>query len=460
MKKLLSLFLVGLLSVITFAGCGGDENPSSAVDTSGESVTTSKVSTETVTTTSTATSTSSKKAPSSSSKVKKPSSKVETSSEEEIVYSAKEKIYYGMDPDLYKLSLKSKGNSARIAALMKKAQKGGNYKIAVLGGSISQGAGASSVYLSYGNLICEWWSASFPNATFEFVNAGLGSTTPAMACYRISEDLLKYKPDFVVVDFTVNTYGDYDLYNTYSTILYKILSQKNAPAVMSIDFTHCNRDKHDYAMTYEKTNTVPNKQITDAVEAYDIPAMSYHNYVWEKIGKRELSWRDIGSDYIHPSDNGHSLAANIIICYLKKVMKNLSKESTKITTPAKPKTDKYLNLGYITNTATGTKLSGGFTAMANVSTSTRGWSYSFTSDKSSLTVNIPVNKAVKVFMKFNDGAEGQITVTDSKNQTRTINSSEAKIPTLVDVGNMEGKITLTPQLQKGGFTIYGIGIEK
>ena len=141
-------------------------------------------------------------------------------------------------------------------------------------------------------------------------------------------------------------------------------------------------------------------------------------------------------------------------------MKNLSKESTKITTPAKPKTDKYLNLGYITNTATGTKLSGGFTAMANVSTSTRGWSYSFTSDKSSLTVNIPVNKAVKVFMIFNDGAEGQITVTDSKNQTRTINSSEAKIPTLVDVGNMEGKITLTPQLQKGGFTIHGIGIEK
>lgn len=123
MKKLLSLFLVGLLSVITFAGCGGDENPSSAVDTSGESVITSKVSTETVTTTSTATSTSSKKAPSSSSKVKKPSSKVETSSEEEIVYSAKEKIYYGMDPDLYKLSLKSKGNSARIAALMKKPKR-------------------------------------------------------------------------------------------------------------------------------------------------------------------------------------------------------------------------------------------------------------------------------------------------------------------------------------------------
>ena len=229
MKKILSLFLTSLLTVVAFAGCGAEENPSSDnTNTSSEMVTTSEISSEAVTTTSKAPTSTSSKKPSSSSKIKKPSSsREETSSEYEVVYSAKEKIYYGMDPDLYKLSLKYKGNSSRIAALMKKAQKGGNYKIAVLGGSISMGAGASSVYSSYGNLICEWWCANFPDATFEFVNAGIGSTNPEMACYRMGEDLLKFKPDFVVVDFTVNTYLDYDLTNTYSSILYKILSQKN-----------------------------------------------------------------------------------------------------------------------------------------------------------------------------------------------------------------------------------------
>lgn len=460
MKKILSLFLTSLLTVVAFAGCGAEENPSSDnTNTSSETVTTSEISSEAVTTTSkTPTSTSSKK-PSSSSKIKKPSSsREETSSEYEVVYSAKEKIYYGMDPDLYKLSLKYKGNSSRIAALMKKAQKGGNYKIAVLGGSISMGAGASSVYSSYGNLICEWWCANFPDATFEFVNAGIGSTNPEMACYRMGEDLLKFKPDFVVVDFTVNTYLDYDLTNTYSSILYKILSQKNSPAVMSIDFTSCDRNKHDYAMIYEKTKSVPNGQIDAAVKAYDVPAMSYHNYVWEKIKKNKITWRDIGSDYIHPNNNGHMIAANVITCYLKNVLDNLSKESTKITAPAKPEISKYLNLGYVINTAKNVKLSGGFSARANSGASTRGWGYTSTTDASSLTVPVPANKRVKVFMSFSGDYQGNVTVTDGKS-TRTISATDARTPTLVDIGKMEGKITLTPSADCSGFTIYGIGID-
>ena len=461
MKKLLSLLLVSLLISVAFVGCK-EEEVSSVVNASSQNVTTSTNS-ESETVTSASLATSSNK-PSSSSKPKKPASKVETttetSSEEEKVYSAKEKIYYGMDPDLYQLSLKNKGNSARIAALMKKAQKGGSYKIAVLGGSISQGAGTSNPDLCYGNLVCEWWSDNFPKASFEFVNAGIGATNPEMANYRIEADLLSFKPDFVVVDFTVNTYLDNNLYNTYSTLLYKILSQKNSPAVMSIDFTSCNREKHDYASIYEKTTDVPNSKITKAVEAYDVPAVSYHNYVWEKINKRKISWRDIGFDYIHPNDNGHRLAASIIACYLKNIMENLSKQPTKITSPAKPESNDYFNLGYITNTAKGVKLSGGFSARNNMAASTRGWSYTLTSANSSLTIPIPANKAVKIFMVFDDGAEGQINITDSANKSKTISSSNAKTPTLVDVGMIEGNITLTPSMKKGGFTIYGIGIKK
>lgn len=465
MKRLLSLIMASLLTVITFAGCGAEENPSSEANTSSETVTTSEVSSETVTTTSKETSTSSKKE-SSSSKKKPSSSREETSSEEELKLSEKEKIYYGLDPELYELSLKYKGNSARIANLMKKAQKGGSYKIAVIGGSISQGAKASSSFQSYGNLVCEWWIANFPNATFEFVNAGIGATNPEMACYRIEEDLLKFNPDFVVVDFTVNTYLDNDLNNTYSTILYKILSQKNNPAVMSIDFTSCNSSKYPGGI-YEKTTTVPNGQIDAAVKAYDIPAMSYHNYVWKKLKDSSLRLRwypDIAGDYIHPNDNGHMIAANIITCYLKKVMDNLSKESTKITAPKKPAVDDYLNLGYVTNTTKSTA-KGGFWQKDNSSASTRGWGYNVSknasSEESVLTVNsIPSNKGVKVFMGFNNtGSSGSITVTDGKS-TKTITASQAQTPTLVDIGKMEGKLTFTASANCDDFTIFGIGYEK
>ena len=448
MKKLFSLILVSLLTALTFAGCGVEENPSSSTTTSVESVTTSKVTTSKPT--------SSAKKQSSSSKKKKSSSKVATSSKKQPKYTKKQKVLYGLDPDLYSLSLKDEGNPARIAALMKKAQKGGSYKIAVFGGSISQGAGASSTYSSYGSLVCDWWYSNFPNADFEFVNGGLGSTNPEMACYRIEEDLLKFKPDFVVVDFSVNSSNDNDAYNTLCTILYKILSQENSPAVMSIDFTNCQQGAN-----YGKKPTGNIKaDWTNAIKAYNIPAMSYNKYVWSKIDKNIISWYDIGSDYIHPNDNGHMIAANIITCYLEKIMNNLSKQSTKITAPTKPETSKYLNLGYVTNAAKNVKLSGGFTARKNTSPATRGWSYTFTKDPSSLTVPIPANKSVEVFIEFDDDAEGSITITDNNQNTKTISSSEAKYPTLVNIGSKSGSITITPNMQYGGFRIFGIGINK
>ena len=468
MKKLLSILLVLALTLVTVTACGSDET----AKTSSEQVNTSQISSITATSSevsSKETSTSAIKE-SSSSKVNKPSSKVETSSkEEDVELTELEEIYYGVDPDLYTLGLKNKGDASRIAALMKKAEKGGNYKIAVLGGSISQGASASSVYSSYGNLVCEWWAGAFPESNFEFINAGLGATNPEMACYRMETDLLAFKPDFVVVDFNVNTYLDEDLYNTYSTILYKILSQKNSPAVMTIDFTNCD-SKLFSAGTYKKPSSLAKKDITDATLAYNIPAVSYAKYVWNKIDAKILAWRlggyekksglsrDVGADYIHPNDTGHLVAANIITAYLKKVKENLSKESTKITTPKKPEVSSYMNLKYVTNTAKGVTLSGGFTARSNETASTRGWAYTATTEASTLTIPVPANKEIKVFMRFNDGSSGEIKVTDGKT-TETINPSNAKTPTLVDIGRMDGKITLTPNMQSGGFIIFGIGIK-
>lgn len=469
MKKLVSLCLAAVLTVLTFAGCGGEETATNSNTTSEEVVTSENSSSEAEQSSKESSSSKKKTSKPSSSKKQKPSSsskksnsnKKPVSSEEdyqiEMNYTDKEIIYYGLDPDIYKIGLKNKGDSSRIAALMKKAKKGGHYKIAVLGGSISRGAGASSVYLSYGNLICEWWCGNFPDATFEFINAGFGSTNPEMACYRMGEDLLKQNPDFVVVDFTVNTYLDDNLYNTYSTILYKLLSQKNSPAVMSIDFTACDRTQHDYMMNYVKSGE-PSYEITKAVEDYNIPAMSYHKYIWNKIDNYDIGWRDIGSDYIHPNDNGHMVAANLITSHLKEVMNNLNKYSGKITAPKKPSNTNFLNLSYIINTAKGVTMSGGFDKKTGTLADGKGWTYKVNGEASKLTVPVTANKSIKVFMKIDEASNGTITVTDSNNKTYTIYSNEAATPTLVDIGAMSGKITFTPNFTTGGFTIYGIGI--
>lgn len=427
--------LITLLSVFMCVGCG--EESSAEQTTSLESLISSEKD-----------DISSKAKPSSN----KPSSKKQkTSSKEEddnVVYSKKDRILWGLDPNIYSKSLKDSGDNARIAALMKKAEKGGTYKIAVLGGSISRGAGAGGVENSYGYLVCEWWKENFPKAKFEFINAGIGSTNPEMACYRLETDLLYAKPDFVVIDFAVNTYLDNYVYYTYSSLLYRILSQKNNPAVMAIDF----------ARNDEGKNTVPNGQITKATKEYKIPSVSYNNYIWDRIARGYIKWEDISDDTIHPNESGHTIAAAIVAAHLEHVKENLAKTSTKITAPQKPSETDFLNLGYIINTQKGVKLSGGFKANDNKDTITHGWTYNASSGKSELYIPLPENKGVKVLMFFTGTKSGTVKFVGENGATEEIAAASAQTATLVDLGRVGKWVTITPDMTAGSFTIYGVGV--
>ncbi len=487
MKKILAILISLLLVVTAFTGCGEEaetssdasqtattsyvsstedetEDETSSEDVEDEDEESSKESSSKKTSSKKTSSkkTSSKKTSSKSTSSKKTSSnKVSGSDDEdddsELNLTEKEKIYYGVDETMYDLSVVNKGNSARIASLMKKAEKGGNYTIAVLGGSISQGAGATSKSCCYGSLVNDWWSENFPEANFTFVNAGIGSTNPEMACYRIENDLLKYNPDFVVVDFTVNTYLDNDLYTTYSTLLYKILSQKNSPAVMSIHFTSCDRNYYN-AGVYKKGNDYPCDDIENAIKKYDIPTVSYHKYIWNKIDGRILKWYEIGSDYIHPNDNGHLIASNLIGVYLKSIKDGLSSASTTITAPSAPDSTGYLSLGYVTADTSGVISCSGMIETKGTGLTFSRWT-NVVGEDSELKVNVSTGKSVKLFVSFS-GNEGEIVVSGN-GKTKTIPSSSAATPTLVSVGSDFGStITVTSDANCGSYTIFGVGYTK
>ncbi|MBQ5764785.1 MAG: SGNH/GDSL hydrolase family protein [Clostridia bacterium] len=449
-KGIISLFLavlIAALSALALVGCGGE----GSADNTDQTTSVEDVSSEEKDDSLSDTKPSSNKTKPSSNK---PSSKKQQANNDEdddddMVYSKKDLILWGLDPYIYSKSLKDAGNNARIAALMKKAQKGGTYKIAVLGGSISRGAGSGGVSNSYGYLVCEWWKENFPKAKFEFVNAGIGSTNPEMACYRLQADLLYAKPDFVVIDFAVNTYLDNDLYYTYSSLLYRILSQSNSPAVMAIDF----------ARNDEGKNTVPNSYLTRAAKENSIPSVSYHNYIWDRIDRRYIKWIDISDDTIHPNSSGHLIASKIITSHLENVKKNLAKTSTKITAPKKPEETQYLNLGYIINTQKGVKLSGGFVANDNKDTITHGWTYRATPGKSELYIPLPKNNGVKVLMFFTGTKQGGVKFTGQNGSTFTLGASSAQSATLVDLDRVGTHITITPDMTEGSFTIYGVGVK-
>ena len=59
-------------------------------------------------------------------------------------------------------SVVSGGDTARIQQAMDRARQGGPVTVAVIGGSITQGAKATRPENRYGNLVADWWRRGFP----------------------------------------------------------------------------------------------------------------------------------------------------------------------------------------------------------------------------------------------------------------------------------------------------------
>ena len=81
-----------------------------------------------------------------------------------------------------------------------KAVKGGNFKVAYLGGSITAQPGWRVKSLA-------WLNAKYPKSKFSEINAAIGGTGSDLGVLRIEHDVLRAKPDLMFVEFAVNDGG-------------------------------------------------------------------------------------------------------------------------------------------------------------------------------------------------------------------------------------------------------------
>ena len=94
----------------------------------------------------------------------------------------------------------NRGNLYRIKELMRRAEKGDRMTLAFLGGSITQGSVSSQYTNCYAYLVYDWFVRRFPKTAFTYVNAGVGGTTSQFGAARVEEDVLAFKPDFVIIE--------------------------------------------------------------------------------------------------------------------------------------------------------------------------------------------------------------------------------------------------------------------
>ena len=126
-------------------------------------------------------------------------------------------------------------NLKRLKDCMKRAEAGEELTIGFLGGSITQGSLATTMENTYAYRVFMWWKQTFPNANFHYVNGGIGGTTSHYGVSRAVADVLMYRPDFVVVDFSVNDEADTFFRETYEGVVRKLLSWDSKPAVVLLN---------------------------------------------------------------------------------------------------------------------------------------------------------------------------------------------------------------------------------
>src|SRR5690606_2333378 len=85
-----------------------------------------------------------------------------------------------------------------IPNFLDKAKKGSSLTVAFIGGSITQ---SNTGYRPQTARYLQW---VFPDIDFTWINAGVAGTGTDLGAFRLEEQVLRYHPDLVFIEFAVN----------------------------------------------------------------------------------------------------------------------------------------------------------------------------------------------------------------------------------------------------------------
>ena len=219
-------------------------------------------------------------------------------------------------------SLVDRGDTAALQRVLAKARRGETVTVGVIGGSITQGAAASTPERRYGNLVATWWRQQFPRTEIRFINAGIGATGSNYGALRVQRDLLEQKPDFVVVEYAVNDGNTRECAETLEGLVRQILQAPGRPAVCLL-------------FTMHRNGTNAQEWHSKGGRHYGLPMISFRDALWPEIQAGRLKWKDVAADIVHPNDRGHAYAARFITEFLADTARTLSAESRPVPTSTK-----------------------------------------------------------------------------------------------------------------------------
>lgn len=223
--------------------------------------------------------------------------------------------------EMLQKSLVQTGNNARLKTALERAKRGEEITIAFIGGSITQGAGAVPI-----NTKCYAWqtfegfcclAGKGVDENIHYIKAGVGGTPSELGMIRFERDVLRdgsKLPDIVIVEFAVNDEGDETQGNCYESLVRKILSLPNSPAVILL-----------FSVFADDWNL--QDRLKAVGERYRLPMVSVRDAVTPqfrlKPGEgRVLSKNQFFYDMFHPTNAGHTVMSDCLTYFFEQAAAN------------------------------------------------------------------------------------------------------------------------------------------
>lgn len=186
-----------------------------------------------------------------------------------------------------------------------------------LGGSITEGAGASCDAANYASLVTEWFAKEYPAKQFTMVNAGVGGTDSTLGAFRVERDLLSKAPDLVFIEFAVNDTNveRESCINAMEGIVRKILQYNpSTPLVFLYTLSNTLIERY-YAKGELPVSVMAHDQVA---KHYKIPALNIGKQLYERMLEEGAQVTDYLPDTTHPNDKGYAFYAENIENFLSQ----------------------------------------------------------------------------------------------------------------------------------------------
>lgn len=234
-------------------------------------------------------------------------------------------------------ALVSKGSNGRIQKVFAKLEAGETVNIGMIGGSITEGAGASKITESYADQVIAKLSAKYPKAKINYVNAGIGGTPSALGVMRWQRDLwdkVDGNLDLLLIEFSVNDWQECTGGRAYESMIKQALDSSDDTAV---------------ALLFAVFKSRWNMQDTyiPIGEAYGLPMISIKNATDPLAANGTITDEKFFSDDYHPTTYGHTIMADCIVDVLCKAGENQLDSYTALPQKAVTACD-FMNMTLIT----------------------------------------------------------------------------------------------------------------